>query len=81
MTKPSVDRIIRDSRAECLVLSQGEVKVMIEEIVRLRAALAPFAAARTEEGYFGTVPDSQAYVEARLALGLPWKPRHGQSPN
>lgn len=36
MTKPSIDRIIRESRAECLVLSQGEAKVMVTEIVRLR---------------------------------------------
>lgn len=45
-----------------------------EQIDRLRAALLPFANARTKEGWFGFVPDSQAYVEARLALGLPWEP-------
>ncbi len=39
MTKPSIERIIRDSRAECLVLSRGEAKVMVDEIVRLRAVL------------------------------------------
>ena len=36
MTKPSIDRIIRDSQAQCLVLSQGEAKVIVDEIVRLR---------------------------------------------
>jgi len=44
MTKPSVDRIIRDSRDGCLVLSQGEAKVMVDEIVRLREALRQIAA-------------------------------------
>lgn len=39
MTKPSIERIIRDSRAECLVLSRGEAKVMVDEIVRLRKVL------------------------------------------
>lgn len=39
MTKPSIDRIIRDSRRECLVLSRGEANVMVDEIVRLRAVL------------------------------------------
>lgn len=45
MTKPSIDRIIRDSQAECLVLSQGEAKVMVDEIVRLRGVLRDIAEA------------------------------------
>jgi len=36
MTKPSVDRIIRDSRDGCLALSQGEANVLVDEIIRLR---------------------------------------------
>lgn len=36
MTKPSIDRIIRDSQAECLVLSRGEANVVVDEVVRLR---------------------------------------------
>lgn len=36
MTKPSIDRIIRDAKRECLVLSRGEANVLVDEIVRLR---------------------------------------------
>lgn len=37
MTKPSIDRIIRDSQRECLVLSRGEANVIVDEVVRLRS--------------------------------------------
>jgi hypothetical protein len=71
MTKPSVDRIIRDSRDGCLVLSQGEAKVMVDEIVRLRAALvkhAIFQHVRMAEGG-GTVPSGYSCEHCDVECG------------
>lgn len=69
-----------------LVNQRDELKAELEQlrldfdkacarVTEIETALRPFANARTKEGWFGSIPDSQAYVAARLALGLPWEPR------
>lgn len=73
MTKPSIDRIIRDSRDGCLALSQGEAKVMVDEIVRLRAALSNLSnAAAIVYAAFKPIsgPDETAKALLRMELGL-----------
>lgn len=59
MTKPSIDRIIRDAKRECLVLSRGEANVMVDEIVRLRKIEAAARELIGPEGMRLTISDTQ----------------------